>query len=342
MTKNNKNKVTVSDIANKAGVSPATVSRVIHHRDIVKEETRNIVEDAMASLGCEIQIKAANNITREQPVILLNVPEINNVFYTEVIRGATISANAHGYYLLITQYALGKSTLPQFCQLIKRVDASGVITLNQLSVDALQTIQNLVPIVQCCEFNPDSDFPYVTINDFGAAQYATEHLLSCGRNKIAFINGPHTYKYAKERQRGFLDALEKADLSIPRNWMIQLPEVNYEMAYAATCQLLNSDTIPNAFFVISDVFAAAVIRAAKRYQYNVPRDIMVVGFDNIALASMYSPSITSVNQPKFQEGYSASEMLVEQIANPDQAPKSILLDTELIIRESTSAVRRPV
>ena len=116
---------------------------------------------------------------------------------------------------------------------------------------------------------------------------------------------------------------------IPKQWIVQLPEVSYEMAYAAVCRLLNSDSRPNAFFTISDVFAAAVIRAAKRFHLHVPRDILVVGFDNIELSSMTSP------QPKFQMGYTACEMLLELMEDPHGEMKSLLLDTELVIREST-------
>ncbi len=108
------------------------------------------------------------------------------------------------------------------------------------------------------------------------------------------------------------------------------------MAYATTCQLLTDEVIPNAFFTASDTLAAAVIRAAKRYNYNVPKDITVIGFDNIDLSSMFSPTITTVSQPKFQMGFSACEMLLEKISNPNFATRSILLDTELIVRESTS------
>lgn len=132
-----------------------------------------------------------------------------------------------------------------------------------------------------------------------------------------------------------MNALAKAQITIPRQWVVQIPEVNYDMAYAAVCRLLNADTHPNAFFTISDVFAAAVIRAAKRFHLHVPRDIIVVGFDNIEFSAMTTPSITTVNQPKFQMGYTACEMLLELMEDPYAEMRSLLLDTELVIREST-------
>ncbi|HHV11155.1 MAG TPA: LacI family transcriptional regulator [Clostridiales bacterium] len=328
-------KITVSKIAAGAGVSPATVSRVLNHRHLVKPETIEQVENAMKALGYSIP---EHKITapREEPVIILNIPNINNLFYTEVIQGATMSANSHGCHLLINQSPLDHGSFHGFCSLIRRVNAAGVIFLNQVPSELLHQINQMVPVIQCCEYNQDADLPYVSIDDCRAAMKATEYLIASGKNKIAFINGPLSFKYAMERQRGFLTAMSNADLSIPKSWLIQLPEVNYEMAYAAVCQLLTSEVVPGAFFAASDMLAAAAIRAAKRYHYHVPRDIMVVGFDNIDLSAMYTPSITTVSQPKFQEGFSSCEMLLEKIANPDSATRSILFDTELVIRESTS------
>lgn len=326
-------KITAAQIAEKACVSPATVSRFLNHRDLVKKATMQKIEIAMKELGYSVHL-AEPSSCEEQPIIVLNIPGIENVFYQEVIRGAQISAKAHGCYLLIHQSPLKRSTLDDFCSLLARVKASGAIILNKIPEDSLDKIKNIVPLVQCCEYNEDADYPYVSIDDIRAAEMATEYLISCGRNKVAMINGPSGFKYSAKRQEGFLQALTNAGITVPRQWVVQLPEVNYEMAYAAICRLLNEDIKPNAFFTISDVFAAAAIRAAKRFHLNVPEDIMIVGFDNIEFSKMTTPSITTVNQPKLQMGYTACEMILELMENPQEEVKSILLDTELVIRES--------
>lgn len=328
-------KITVAQIAAQAGVSPATVSRVLNHRELVKENTVRLVEDAMKLLGASLPAYQSST-PEKHPVIILNIPSFNNIFYTEVIRGATASANAHGCHLLINQSPLDHGSLANFCELIRRTDAAGVILLNQISRELLIQLERIVPLIQCCEFDPEAHLPYVGIDDRAAAQNATEYLISRGRNKIAFINSPLSYKYARERKQGFLDALANADIHILPQWIIQLPDVSYEMAYASVCRLLTAEVIPNAFFAASDTLAAAAIRAARHYHYNVPKDIAVIGFDNIDLASMYNPPITTVNQPRFQEGFSACEILLERIASPGIVTRSILLDTELIVRESSN------
>ena len=332
-----KDKITVADIAKKAGVSPATVSRVLRHRELVKSETIQQVENAMSALGCLLE-KGTIAAATEQPLIILNVPELDNVFYLKVIDGALVSAKAHGYRLLINDSPLDRSSIYSFINLLKQVHAAGVILLNHVSKEQLDMIHSVVPLVQCSEYNEHADYPYVSIDDYSAATSAAEYIVSCNCNKLAMINGPMSFKYAVKRQEGFLDTLRKKDISVRPDWIVSLPEVNYQMAYSAVCRLLNNEIRPNAFFVISDVFAAAVIRAAKRFDLRIPEDIIVVGFDNLDISIMTCPTITTVNQPSFQLGYSACELLLDSINHPDMFPKSLILDTELIIRESSAKI----
>lgn len=329
-----KSKTTVSAIAKEAGVSPATVSRVINQRyDLVTEQTVQTVHDAMIRLGCEIPA-AAPPCPRERPILLCCIPD-GNPFYEKLIQGILSSANSHGFHLLFHQGPLDRGSVSGFFDLVRRIGVSGAIILNHVSADLLMEINSIVPIIQCAEFNQEVDLPYVSIDDRKAARAATEYLISRGRNKIAFINGPSTYKYARERKLGYIDAIQEARLTIPGNWVVDLPEINYEMAYSAVCQMLNSEPVPNAFFAASDTFAAAVLRAARHYHYHVPQDIMAIGFDNTAISYMCTPPITTVSQPEFQEGYTACELLIKKILDPETEVHSILLETELIIRETT-------
>lgn len=331
----NRNKVTVAAIAKQAGVSPATVSRVLNNRcDLVKPNTIEQVLSTARELGYTIP-EVKPTVPREEPVIIINIPSVNNIFYSQVIQGASASANAHGCHLIINQAPLDLGYIQSFFNLIKRVNAAGIILTGPVSASILEQINRIVPIVQCCEYNPEANLPFVSIDDFRSAQTATEYLIERGYYKIAFINGPSNYKYSRDRQRGFLAAIENANITIPRSWMPGLPEVNYEMAYATVCQLLASETKPNAFFTVSDIYAAAVIRAARRYHYKIPQDIIVIGFDNTEISTVCTPSITTVSQPRFQMGYTACEILLEKINDPSMEPRSILLETELIIREST-------
>ena len=206
----------------------------------------------------------------------------------------------------------------------------------------METLDRYAPVVQCCEYNNKSHIPYVSIDDFNAARSVTNYLLSSGRRKIAFINGPLTFNYAQERLRGFETALVKHKVTVPQNWRISLPDISYDIGYSSICQLLSSSNRPNAIFASSDVFAISALRAARRFGLRVPQDLSIIGFDNIDIAAMVSPAISTINQPCFQIGFTACETLAERINNPDSIPRSILLDAELVLRESSPIVDKNV
>lgn len=336
----NGKKITVSAIAKQAGVSPATVSRVFNQRELVSPEKIELVENALKALGYDAPLPGPAP-AKEQPVIICSMPNGNNYFYNEIIQGIQTSVNAHGSHLLMNQSPIDHGTIQDFLNLLNRVKAAGVILLNQVSEDLLLRIGQATPLVQCCEYRPGLSLPYVSIDDCKSSQKAAEYIISCGRNKIALLNGPLSFKYARDRERGFLNAIENANLTIPRSWIVSLPEINYDIAYSAVCQLLSRDPKPNAFFAVSDTLAAAVLRAAKRFHYRIPEDIIVVGFDNTEISTICTPTITTVSQPRFQMGFTSCEMLFKRIEHPDEEQLSLLLETELIIRESTNSAPSP-
>ena len=185
-----KEKITVSKIAELAGVSPATVSRVLNHRSIVKESTIRQVEDAMSNLGYPLMRERENAYAiSHQPLIVLNIPGIENVFYQDVIRGARVSAKAHGCHLLIHESPLDRGSIRDFCNLLMRVEAAGTIILNYVAEELLDQIRGIVPLVQCCEYNEEADYPYVSIDDYAAAAVgdkpdASDSLLSAAGAEI--------------------------------------------------------------------------------------------------------------------------------------------------------------
>lgn len=327
-------KITVQDIANFACVSSATVSRVINHRELVKEQTVKAVEDAMKALGVNPRY-SENKDHYSRDIIIMNVQDIRNSFYQQIMDGANISAKSHNCDLMVTQSSLKKDRIPDFIRLLKNVNASGVILLSSLPLQSLQAIANEVPVVQCSEYNEESNLPYVSINNYESAKLATEYLIASGRNKIAFINGPLSYRYAVERRRGYMDAMNNSGLTVRPDWCVQLPKVDFDMAYASVRKMLESRILPNAFFAVSDILAAAAIKAITQSGLKVPDDVSVVGFDNIPISVMTRPSITTVSQPGYQLGFCACDMVHDLISNTSLDSKSIMLNTEFIIREST-------
>ena len=211
-----------------------------------------------------------------------------------------------------------------------------MITTNHISAEILRTLNDTVPIVQCCEYDETMDLPYVSVDDLTASKNVVEHLLKMGRRRIAFLSGPARYKYARARLRGYQEALRDAGLEPDAHLVVQFPEISYELAITSTMQLLRTANPPDAFFTTSDVYAASAVRAAHLVGLRIPQDVMVTGFDNIDFSSITTPSITTVSQPKLRLGLMACELLMEKIACPTIPNKGVLLETELILRESTA------
>ena len=172
-----------------------------------------------------------------------------------------------------------------------------------------------------------------------AAKTMMEYILSTGHTKIAFLCGPDRYKYARQRKAGYIQTLEAAHIPLNKDWIIQLPELDFDMALSSTHQLMSQKEHPTAVFAVSDVLAAAAIRGCRLAGLSVPADIIVTGFDNVNISQATSPPITTINQPKYQMGYMACELLIEKLNTPGAKPRQVLLNTELIIRESTQRQR---
>ena len=329
-------KISIADIARQAGVSAATVSRVFNHPELVNQGTIQLIMDTMEQLNYAPRSEKKRS---ERRLALINIPNFSNPFYDQVLKGIITSLENHEINTLInTDNLRDEQAMTRFLETARSTKACGVITCSHLREQHYAQLAALTPIVQCCEYTSE-EYSYVSIDDFQAAYGAMEHIYSQGCEKIAFVNGPLEYKYAQERRRGYEAFLKQMGLPVNPSWIVQLPDIDYDMGFAAIRQILTSSTPPDAIFAVSDLVAAAALRAAKSLQINVPQNLVVVGFDNIHLSTICDPSITTVSQPRFQMGYTAGEMLYDQVISPQSCPQKILLNTELIIRDSSSHIR---
>ncbi len=326
--------IPVNRLAKETGLSPATVSRVLHHRELVNNETRLIVEKKLKELGYDIDELLKVQAETAKRIITVVLPSIINPFYYKILKGIESSAASHSFEVLIYQSTITSSNVDRFLNVVEMSNTRGVICLSRkLEKQLADRIFEQIPLIQCCEYNRESEAPYVSINEYAAAKGAVDYILNMGYKRVALINGPMLYNYAQERLKGFDAALESHSITIPRTWRISLPDVTYDLGYSAACQLLGSKDKPDAIFCAADVFAASVIKAAYKFNLRIPEDLGVVGFDNIEMASITTPGLTTINQPSFQIGFTAAESLFEMLYSKTK-PRSILLDTEMISRES--------
>ncbi|MDR1688784.1 MAG: LacI family DNA-binding transcriptional regulator [Clostridiales bacterium] len=328
-------KATIYDVAEKAGVSIATVSRVLNGKDKVSEKTKNKVTQAANELGFQFR-QNANPSGINSTTILMCVSNLTNPFNVSVIEGARKSALQHGFDLMILQLGTHYKTLEQYEELTKKQDYAGIIMLNPVRDSSLVLeLGKKRPVVMCSEYILHDDLSFVSVDDYTATKTVIKYLLSTGRQKIGLLNGALDYKFSQNREKGYRDALSEAGITVNEAWISHIYSFDFSLAGTYATHLLSQADRPNAIFAISDVFAAAAIKAAKKLGLNVPQDVSVVGFDNMDISLVCDPAITTVRQPSFQIGFQSCELLIEKIKRPDAETKHLLLDTELIIREST-------
>lgn len=329
MNKKNK-KVTIHDVAAKAKVSVATVSRALNNLDNVKESTYIKIIEAAKSVGYDNFM-----IQHKSSLILVLIPDIDNPFYSKIIDGISVAAKRNNYQELLVRTGSHPLTEEFVTNIVHQTHVEGVITLNPVSsVETLDNLMKKIPLVQCAEHIEHPRASYVSIDDISASKTVVKNILSKGKDKIALINGPLMYKYARKRKEGYLLALEEAGIEPTPSYIVELPAFSYETAFSMATQMLSMEDRPNGIFAVSDVFAVAAMKAATSLNLRIPEDVGIVGFDNTDISIMCDPPLTTVKQPQYQMGFLACEMLIEQINDKSTATKQLLLEVELIMRKT--------
>lgn len=324
---------TITEVAKLAGVSIATVSRVLNDQSKVKPSTAERVIDAMEELGYSL---SPSSLSASNELILAVLPNLDNPFYSKIIKGIQASAKGHGMEVLLYPEGSVDSHVSRLIAVVKMIHARGMIVLSPVNrLEALDELSHAVPLVQCAEYNEQSALPYVSVDDFSAARGATETLLQHGRRRIALINGPDKFKYARQRYLGYVDALRRAGLPVDNALVAHVTEMGFDSSLAVARQMLLANERPDAILATSDMYASAVVKTANSEGIRIPDDLSLIGFDNTYISQMSHPSVTAVNMPRFQLGYMAGEVLADRIFNPASSEgKQFLLATELVLRES--------
>ena len=323
----NNKEISIQQVAEAAGVSIATVSRVLNNKSGVKSDTHDKVFHAIKELGYQIK-------ENWKHLIILNLPNIANPFYHEITKGVTASASRNGYKVLLNISDESRQVAEDIANVAESENAAGVIVLNNMSFEELKIIKRKTKVVQCCDYCENSDVPYVSINESKAVNSAMDYIVSNGKRKIALVNGSHKYKYAQDRLKYYTRYIKDNNLMYRGEWVAEMPEVDYALAVSVILQMLKSENRPDAILAVSDIYAAAAVKAARSVGLEIKKDLVIVGFGNIDISRMCIPSITTVNQPKYVIGCNACELLIEMIKNPFVKHNNIILDTELIIRET--------
>lgn len=330
----NKSNIPYTKIAEKTGMSASTISRALKQPHLVKHATLKKIYHAIEELGGSLP-ETIPSLSSDMRILAI-VPVLNNPFYTDIVQGIQDAANQNGCQLLIVNETLSKFNIHQITHFISQSDVSGVVIMQKLEESVLEQLKMRTIVVQCSEFNEVDGISYITIDNLEATRKILRYILTAGRKKIALVNcDPARYTYAKLRLQAYLETLEQAGIASNPSHIITVPDGKFSTAVPAISAMLKTSELPDAIFCVSDIMAAAALRACALEGYRVPQDIMVAGFDNIDISVMTTPNITTINQPKHDMGFMACTQLLSMISDPQRDPQRFILDTELIIREST-------
>lgn len=324
--------LTIREIGDHAGVSIATVSRALNGTGPVSDVTMGKIRKAMEELGYETPYGEKQG---RKKVLLASFPDLVNPFNSNIIKGISDAAARYGYKVVF--YANEHYTTPAGYTFLEEADFYDGLILAHTLPEQQRLVQLSIkhPIIVCSEHISGCMVPYVAIDDYAAACMAVNYQISTGRKMFACINSSLTNNYALHRERGYRACLENAGLPIRNEWILHLPNVDFDTALGSLQSLFGGEDRPDAVFCVSDVYAASVIKYASTHGIRVPQDVSVMGFDDIPQAVMMSPAISTVRQPAYQMGLQACNLLIEQIENSTVIPNKIILNTDLIIRSST-------
>jgi len=334
-------KVTIKDIAREAGVSAQTVSRAINDKAEVSPQTKSRILDIARQMGYLPNSVARSLVSQRTYNIGLVVPDIANPFFSEIARGIEDAAQEAGYnvFLCNTAENLNRELKALYSLEAQRVDGI-ILCSSRLSEEELKDLADRYqPLVLVNRRLTGKPAGLVLIEDIGGAGQAIAHLTALGHRNIGLLAGPPNSHSGRERARGYRQSMEAAGLSVYAHWqMYCAPQA--EEGRAATLKLLAQAPELTALLAYNDLTAIGAMRACQELGIVVPDEFSIVGFDDIPLAALISPALTTVRIPKYQLGYQAMTLLLTLMEKGAIAQsEATFLATELIVRGTTAAVR---
>ena len=330
----------INDVAEYAGVSLATVSRVINGKK-VKKETKEKVEEAIKKLNYTPNFMASSLQRTKSNMILIIVPEISNPYYSAILEGVEVTAKGMGYNIILGSSYSPEAQLLDYLNLLNTKLVDGIILMEKIEkekiMEKIKDENVFKKIVQCSEYIEENGLTYITIDHKKAAYEAVSHLISIGKKDIYLFSMKKDYTYSTLRREGLIEAMKDNGLEFKRENEILLDELSIKEAQKHMNIILNNREVKNiGIFAVSDVIAIGVIKALNSKNIKIPQEVAIVGFDNIDFSAVIEPSLTTVSQPGYELGVESVKSLMRKITGENNNPEKIILDYELIVRETTN------
>ena len=333
-------KINIKDVANKAGVSTATVSRVLGDFPGVRDKTRKKVLEAISELNYEINAVARSLRQKKTNSIGIIVGNVLSQFYSVIAKSVEDTANKFGYHTILCNGDENSKKELEYLRILKsnRVDGIILTPTGKNSEYVQQLINSRTKVVLLDRLIKGVDCDAVLVDNTNGAYKAVKHLLDQGYKKIGIVDGYLDRTTGAERLKGYLQAIEEAGIAKDDN-LIKIGNFKKESGKRLTRELLKQSNRPEAIFTTNIDMSMGALIAIKEMGLTIPDDIGIVCFDDSDWALILEPSITVIRQPVYQLGSIAAELLIKKIENNknslNQMPSIVTLNTELIIREST-------
>jgi len=332
--------ITITDIAKKLGISASTVSRALSDHPDIKDETKKKVQQLADEFYYKPNSIAQSLKNNRTTIIGVIVPEIKHDFFSSAISGIEEVAYHAGYTIIVCQSNENYerevvNTNSLIHQRVAGIVAS--ISQNTINGDHFRTVvARGIPLVFFDRACSDVDVSKVIIDDAKSAFDAVSHLIAKGYKRIAHFTGPKDLEICKLRLKGYTEALSNSNIPL-REYLICYSGLHEVDGYNSMDRLLKENILPDAIFAVNDPVAIGAFQRIKEAGLKIPGDIGIVGFSNNKITALVDPPLTTVNQPSFEMGKKSAELLIEMIESDNKSfkPKTLVLETELVIRSST-------
>lgn len=323
--------MSVKKIAQLAGVSVATVSRILNNVPGVKQSTVEKVTAIIHETGYQPNLSARQLRTARTSTILVIFSDITNPFFSAVLASIEKAAIAQGYRILLSNAQCASSLMADIVSLTTGKAIAGIISFDTISLDIHNnTFCHTIPWVLCGENDHPSHFSSVGIDDHDAAYATTKRLLTAGRKKIALINHDSRLTYATKREEGYARALNESASGVKR--VARVGEHTLQSGREALDSLFSTTDCPDAIIAVSDLLAIGAIHQARQLGIRVPEDLAIIGFDDIAFSEVSDPPLSTVRQPADQMGNVAVALLLNKLASPDAPAQNVTLKWTFVER----------
>ncbi|MFA6940888.1 MAG: LacI family DNA-binding transcriptional regulator [Clostridiaceae bacterium] len=325
----------IKDVAREAGVSIATVSRVLNDVDVVNDDTKQKVLDAIKKLDYRPNIVARSLKTQKTKTIGIVIPDISSPFYPEVVRGAEDVANIYDYNIILCNADLDTEKELDYIRVLREKMCDGIVLMSSsLNQEALDLAKNLSLKTVLVETKDEKgEFPSVTIDDERAAFDIVCRLIKNGNKKIAFIGVSLEENNAKSlRYEGYKRALLQNDIEFKEE-LVSFGGLKGKDGFRAMEKIIRNTDV-DAVFCVSDELAMGAINSLRENNIRVPEDIDVAGFDDIYSASQFYPKLTTVAVPMYDMGSVGMRMLIKSINKQELDPMHYVLPHQIIERDS--------